>query len=104
MHPGARAGVGSADYRSGRGLVIDLHELDRCAADLDEGDGHATAGTIRLDDDVMTFEGGREVINLECHMWHRFDQVRIRSAVPVPLPLNTERIIQVIADSHLQVR
>ena len=41
--------------------MIDLHELDRCSADLDKGNGHATAGTIRLDDDVMPFEGGRKV-------------------------------------------
>jgi hypothetical protein len=47
---------------------------------------------------VMTLEGGRKVVDLECHMWRRLDQVRIRRAVPVPLPLNTERIIQMIAD------
>jgi hypothetical protein len=37
-------------------------------------------------------------------MWHRLDQVRIWRTVPVPLPLDTERIIQMIADCHLQVR
>jgi hypothetical protein len=78
------------------GPVIDLHELDRCPADLDEGDNHAAAGAIRLDDHVVTLEGGRKVVDLECHMWHRLDQVRVGRAFPVPLPLNTERIIQVI--------
>jgi hypothetical protein len=42
--------------------VIDLHELDGCPVDLDEGDGHAAAWTIRLDDDVLSLEGGRKVI------------------------------------------
>jgi len=75
------------------GLVIDLHELDRRPADLDEGDCHATAGTIRLDDDVMALESSRKVVDLECHMRHRLDQVRVRRVFPVPLPLNTEGII-----------
>src|SRR5689334_16463792 len=31
-------------------VVIDLHEFDRCPADLDEGDQYARAGAVRLDD------------------------------------------------------
>jgi len=73
-------------------------------ADLDEGDGHATAGTVRLDDDVPAFEGGRQVVDLEGHMRHRLDQVGIGCVVPVSLPLDAERIAQVITDSHLQMR
>jgi hypothetical protein len=61
------ASSGTRERRLGRlqiraGLVIDLHGLDRCPVDLDEGDGHAAAWTIRLDDDVLTLEGGRKVI------------------------------------------
>jgi hypothetical protein len=62
--------------------VIDLHEFDRCPADLDKRDHHATAGTIRLDDDVPTLEGSRKISDLECHIWHRLHQVRIRRTVP----------------------
>ena len=38
---------------------------------------------------VQAYERGRQVADLERHMRHRLDQVRIRRAVPVPLPLNT---------------
>jgi hypothetical protein len=39
--------------------VIDLHELDRGPADLDEGDQHTAAGTVGLDDDLLAVQGGR---------------------------------------------
>ena len=84
--------------------MVDLHELDGCPADLDEGDGNTRAGTVRLDDDVMTLEGGRQIVYLERHVRHRLDQVGIGGVVPVPLPLDAERVVQVIADGHLQVR
>jgi hypothetical protein len=48
--------------------VVDLHEFDRCPADLDEGDRHAADGAVRLDDDAMAREGDREVVasNVKC--------------------------------------
>src|SRR5215472_14567001 len=88
----------------GPGLMIDLHELDRGAADLDEGDDHARAGTVWLDDDMVALQGRREVVNLERHVRHGLYKIRIRCAFPVPLPLNAKWIIQMIADRHLQVR
>src|SRR5262249_11202955 len=52
------------------GHVVDLHELDRRPADLDEGDHDATTGTVRLDDDVLVLEGGGQVVDLESHVRH----------------------------------
>ena len=97
-----RAGLGCLQI--GAGLVIDLHEFDRSPADLDERDDHAAAGTVRLDDDVLARDGGRQVTDLERHVRHRLDQVGIGRVVPVALLLDAERIGLMIADGHLQVR
>jgi hypothetical protein len=84
--------------------ALDVHEFDRRTADLDEGDGYAAAWVVRLDDDPLAFEGDRQIVNFECHMRHRLDQFGIRRIVQVALPLNTERVIQMITDRHLQMR
>src|SRR5215469_9273327 len=105
--PAARSGPAPrrrASLQIRAGPVIDLHELDRRPPDLDEGDGYARAGAVRLDDDIVALEGGRQVVDLECHVWHGLDQVGIGRGVPVPLPLDAERVVQMIADCHLQVR
>jgi hypothetical protein len=47
---------------------------------------------------------GRAPVQLEGHVRHGLNKIGIRRAFPVPLPLNAKRIIQVIADGHLQVR
>jgi hypothetical protein len=83
--------------------VADLHELDRSPLDLDEGDEHAAAGAVGLDDDLLAIQGGRQVVHLERHVRHRLDQVGVGRVVPVPLPLDAERVAQVIADRDLQV-
>ena len=36
-------------------------------------------------------------------MRDRLDQVRVGSVFPIALPLDSERIVQVVADGHLQV-
>jgi hypothetical protein len=51
------------------GHVVDLHELDRRPADLDEGDQDAAAGTVRLNDDVPVLEGGCQ-IECEFDSWY----------------------------------
>src|SRR6185437_6538453 len=84
--------------------VVDLHELDRRPADLDEGDQDATAGTVRLDNDVLVLEGSAQVVDLESHVRHGLDQVGIGRILPVALPLDAERISLMIANGQLQVR
>src|SRR6201987_408682 len=86
------------------GHVVDLHELDRRPADLDEGDHDATAGTVRLDNDTLVLEGGGQGVDLESHVRHGLDQVGIGRILPVALPLDAERISLMIADGHLQLR
>ena len=86
------------------GLVIDLHQLNRGSVDLHEGDDYAAAGAVRLNDDVMAVQRRLQVVNLECDVRHCLYQVWIRRAIPVPLPLNAERIVLMIAHGHLKVR
>jgi hypothetical protein len=44
----------------------------------------------------MAREGDREAVHLECHMRHRFDQVRVGRAVSVPLPLDAAGTISTV--------
>src|SRR5215469_2481699 len=85
-------------------LVIDLHQLNRSSVDLNEGDDYAAAGAVRLNDDVVAGQRRLQIVNLECDVRHRLDQVWIRRAIPVPLPLNAEGIALMIAHGHLKVR
>ena len=44
----------------------------------------------------MAREGDREAVHLECHVRHRFDQVRVGRAVSVPLPLDAAGTISTV--------
>jgi hypothetical protein len=82
------AGVGALQVWPG--LVIDPHELNRGFVDLDKGDRHAVAGTVRLNDDAVPTQGRQQIVNLERNVRRRLDEVWIIRAIPVPLPLNPE--------------
>jgi hypothetical protein len=73
--------------------VVDLQQLDWRAVDFDERDGHATARAVRFDDDALTFECSREVVDLERDVRDGLDELRVRRVVPIALPLDPERIV-----------
>ena len=83
--------------------MIDLHELDGRAVDLDEGDMYPGAWAIQLDYHVLPFQRLYEIVHLESDVRHSLDQLWVWGIVPVALPLDAEGIVEVIADSHLQV-
>jgi hypothetical protein len=58
--------------------MIDVHKFDGRPIELDEGDGHAAAGTARLEDDRVSFGRGRQIVDFEGNMRHRLDQFGIR--------------------------
>jgi hypothetical protein len=69
--------------------VVDLQQLDGRSPYLDEGDHDAAAGAVGLDDDLLADESSFEVVDLEGDMGDSPYELRERSVVPVPLPLNT---------------
>jgi hypothetical protein len=83
--------------------VIDLHQLDRCAAHLDEGHRDAGARLVGLDDDALAGERGVEVVDLERDVGDRLDELGVGGVVPVPLPLDAVRVVLVVADGDSQV-
>src|SRR5215469_3385362 len=92
------------ELQVGPRLVIDFHELDRGSVNFDECHRNAPAWAVWLDDDPMPAQLCDQIVNLECHVRNRLDQLRVRRAVPVPLPLDPKGIVQVIAHRHLKMR
>src|SRR5262249_36069448 len=84
--------------------VVDLHELHRRAVHLDECDQHTATRTVRFDDHVLILECAREIVDFECDMGHGLHEVRIRRVVPIPLPLDPERVVLMVAHGDLQMR
>ena len=78
--------------------MVDLHQFNRRAVHLDEGNHHPGAGTGRLDDHVMTIECVAQIIDLERNVRHVLDQIGIWRVMPVSRPLETEWVVQMIAD------
>jgi hypothetical protein len=84
--------------------TIDLHQLDGCPSDLDEGNPDAWAGAVRFDDDVVTSQRILQVVDLEGDVGNGFHKIGIRRAFPITLPLDTKGIVLMITHRHLQVR
>src|SRR5271165_2800764 len=83
---------------------INLHQLYRCAVHFNEGDQDTAAWTIGFDDYFLALEGSLKVVHLERNMGDGLHETRIGCVLPVSLPLDTERVILVVADGDLEVR
>src|SRR6516165_2166487 len=83
---------------------IHLQQFYGCAVHFDECDDHAAAWTVGLDDDLLSLDCGLKIVNLKRDMCDRLYKIRIGCPLPVPLPLDAERIVLVIASGDLEVR
>ena len=77
--------------------MIDLHQLDGCPSHLDEGDSHAWAGAVWLDNDVLTLQRFVQIFDFERNMRDGFYQFGIWRTFPIPLPF-------VLPNSELEVK
>jgi hypothetical protein len=73
------------------------------AVDFDKCNRDARTRAVRLDDDAVVRERPFQVIDLEGDVRHSLHELRIGRVVPVPLPLDPERVVEMIADGHAQV-
>jgi hypothetical protein len=62
--------------------VVDLQEFDWRTLDLNEGHTYSWAGTVRLDDDMLSFQRTSEIVHLEGDVCDSLDKLRIRGIVP----------------------
>ena len=83
--------------------AIYLEQFDWSAGDLDERDYHSRTRAVRRNDDVLPSQGLLQVVHLERHMRDGLDEVGIRRTLPVPLPLDAERIALMVTDGDFQV-
>src|SRR6476660_2317616 len=82
--------------------AIYLEEFDRSAGNLDERDHHSRAGAVRRNNDFLPVDGLLQVVYLEGHMRDGLGEVRNRGILPVPHPLDAERIALMIAHRDSQ--
>ena len=66
-------------------------------------DGDAGRGGIGLDDHLLSLERFHKVVHFEGHMRDRLDEVGIGRSLPVPLPLDVERIALMVTHGNSQV-
>jgi hypothetical protein len=83
--------------------TIYLEEFDRRASNLDESDYHSRAWAVRGNDDFVPAQGVFQVVYLEGHMRDGLHEIGIRRILPVPLPLDAERIALMITHRDSQV-
>src|SRR5262249_32316241 len=83
--------------------AIDLEEFDRRASNLDERDDHPRTWAVRGNDDFLPAQGVLQVVHLERHMRDGLHEVGNRRTLPVPLPLNAERIALMVTHRDFQV-
>lgn len=84
--------------------VVDLQQLHWRATNLDERHGNPGARAVRFDENPLTFERHREIINLEGHVGNGLDQIGIVSVWFVPLPLHTNWVVLLVAHNDPEVR
>jgi hypothetical protein len=94
----------SCVYRSRRRPWSTCIKLNGRSAYLDERNEYPRTGYVRFNDDSLSFQRSSEVVNLENEVRNRLDEIRIGRVVPVPLPLDTEWVVAMVAYGHLQVR
>src|SRR5580704_1870587 len=84
--------------------AIDLHQFHRRAIHFDECNQHTAAWTIRFNDDLAVFNSRFQVVNLKRDMWDSLHKFRNGRTLPVPLPLDAELIVFVVAYGDLKMR
>ena len=92
-----------ASTRPGRIARIDMHQFYWCAIHFDECNQHTLAWTIRFNDDLAVLDNRFQVVNLKRDMWDSLHKFRIGRTLPVPLPLDAERIVFVVAYGDLKM-
>lgn len=82
---------------------IGLHEFNGSPIYLDEGYYNTGTWTVWLYDDLLPHQSCFEIINIKSYMGNFYNQFWIRCIIPIPLPLNSEWVVLVIANGKFKV-